>query len=80
MHQIDSIKNEITKLSQPQQMQIAFWIISDLDDVNDNQNAVDAAWRAEVKTRVNDIKSGKVKMIKSSEMWNELLENYVETS
>ena len=80
MQQINNIKKEITKLPRQQRAQIVQWIISNFDDINESQDEVDAAWRTEIRTRVNDIKSGKIQMIPSSEMWKDLLENYVETS
>ncbi|MBC8180787.1 addiction module protein [candidate division KSB1 bacterium] len=80
MHQVDNIKKEITKLSLQQQTQIAQWIFSSLDDVYESQDEVDVAWRAEIRSRVNDIKTGKIQMIPASEMWKDLLDNYVETS
>jgi len=80
MHQIDTIKKEITKLSLQQRTQIAHWIISSLDDIHEPQDEVDIAWRSETRTRVNDIKANKIQMIPSSEMWKDLLKNYVETS
>ena len=80
MHQIDIIKKEITKLSLQQRTQITHWIISSLDDIHEPPDEVDIAWRTEIRTRVNDIKTGKIQMIPSSNMWKDLLENYVATS
>ena len=80
MQRIENIKKEITKLSLQQRRQITQWIIDNFDDIHEPQDEVDVAWRAEIRTRVNDIRAGKVPMIPSTEMWKDLLENYVETS
>ena len=80
MLEVDDIKKEIANLSLLKRAQIAHWVISSLDDINEPQDEIDNAWRAEIRIRVNDIKTGKVKMIPSSEMWEDLLGNYVKTS
>lgn len=80
MLEVDDIKKEIANLSLLKRAQIAHWVISSLDDINEPQDETDNAWRAEIRIRVNDIKTGKVKMIPSSEMWEDLLGNYVKTS
>lgn len=35
----------------------------DADEVNPDQGEVDAAWRSELRRRINDIYSGKVKLL-----------------
>ena len=73
---IDSIKKEVTHLSLQEQAELARWIILKLDDVQfEKEDEIDAAWRKEIKSRVNEIKENKVAMIPSEKMWKDLLEN-----
>jgi len=38
------------------------------DEVNEKEKDLDAAWRHEIRLRVDEIKSGKVKMIPAEDM------------
>jgi hypothetical protein len=55
---------------------LAYWIIVNLEEIDEPQEAVDAAWRAEIRNRVKKIRDGKVKMIAADEMWKDLLKDY----
>jgi putative addiction module component (TIGR02574 family) len=59
---------------------LVYWIIDNLDTVSEHEDVVDAAWRKEVRARVEAIKSGKVQMIAAEKMWKDILGNYVKTS
>ncbi|MDI6793916.1 MAG: addiction module protein [bacterium] len=67
------IKRNIGQLSVNDRADLTRWIIINLDEVAEGDNTVDVAWRREVRTRVNEIKSGKVKMIPSEKMWKDIL-------
>ena len=73
---ISELKKDIKQLSVKDRAALAQWIIQNLDDLEADEYAVDAEWRREVRTRVNQIRSGKVKMIPSEEMWKDLLSRY----
>ena len=73
---IADIKNGVSRLSAKEQAALAYWIISNLDEVADEDESVDAAWRQEVRSRVEAIKTGKVEMIPAAEMWKDILGNY----
>ena len=73
---ISELKKDIIQLTVKERAVLAQWLIQNLDDVDEGETAVDAAWREEVRSRVNEIKAGKVKMISSEEMWKELLSGY----
>jgi len=73
---ISELKKDIKQLSVQDRAALAQWIILNLDDIEEDEHAVDAEWRREVRTRVNDIRDGKVKMIPSEEMWKDLLSRY----
>lgn len=78
---IDTIKKEVTHLSLHEQAELARWLILNLDDAQiENENEIDAAWRKEIRSRVNEIKENKIAMIPSEKMWKDLLENYVKRS
>ncbi len=76
---IADIKNGVTRLSAKEQAALAYWIISKLDEIADEDDSVDAAWRQEVRSRVKAIKTGKVEMIPAAEMWKDILGNYAKT-
>jgi len=77
---IVDIKNGVSRLSAKEQAALAYWIITNLDGVADKDVSIDAAWRQEVRSRVNAIKTGKVEMIPAAEMWKDILGNYAATS
>jgi len=77
---IVDIKNGVSRLSAKEQAALAYWIITNLDGVADKDVSIDAAWRQEVRSRVNAIKAGKVEMIPAAEMWEDILGNYAATS
>ena len=73
---IVDIKKNIRQLSVKKRVDLTRWIITNFDEVDENEDIVDAAWRREIRTRVNEIRAGKVKMIPSEKMWKELLSGY----
>ncbi|MEW5766628.1 MAG: addiction module protein [bacterium] len=74
------IKRNIEQLSVKDRADLTRWIIINLDEVAESDNTVDTAWRREVRTRVNEIKSGKARMIPSEEMWKDILSGYGKAS
>ena len=76
---IGDIKEGVSRLSVKEQAALAYWIIHSLEAVTENKDVVEAAWRKEVRARVEAIKSGKVQMIPAEEMWKDILGDYVKT-
>jgi len=76
---IVDMKSNIKQLSVKERADLIRWIITNLDEVDAGEDIVDAAWRREVRTRVNEIRSGKVKMIPAEEMWKDFLSAYGKT-
>ncbi len=74
---IADIKKDISQLSIQEKASLANWIITDIDGVVEND--VDAAWRHEIRSRVEEIKTGKVKMIPAEDMWKDFLSGYGKT-
>ena len=77
---VADIKKGVSRLSVKERAALAHWIIANLDPVAENEEVLDAAWRQEVRARVNAIKSGKVQMIPATDMWKDLLADYAKTS
>jgi putative addiction module component (TIGR02574 family) len=73
MISIADMKESVSRLSTRERASLPHWIIADLDTVAEGKDIVDAAWRQEVRARVDDIKAGKVQMIPADEMWKDLL-------
>ena len=69
---VADIKKGVSRLSVKERAALAHWIIANLDPVAENEEMLDAAWRQEVRARVNAIKSGKVQMIPATDMWKDL--------
>jgi putative addiction module component (TIGR02574 family) len=76
---IGDIKEGVSRLSIKEQAALAYWIIHNLEVVTEDEDVVDVAWRKEVRSRVQAIKSGKVQMIPGEKMWKDILGNYVKT-
>ena len=70
---LSKVKNSIMQLPVQDRTSLALWIIINMDDIQDNPNDIDSAWRSEIRKRVYEIKSGKVNMIPSEELWKDLL-------
>lgn len=77
---ITDIKKDISQLSIQEKAALANWIITKMDEVIEKEEDVDAAWRHEIRSRVEEIKTGKVKMIPAENMWKDLLSGYGKTS
>lgn len=77
---ITDIKKNISQLSIQEKASLANWIITKIDEVIEKEDDVDAAWRHEIRSRVEEIKTGKVKMIPAENMWKDLLSGYGKTS
>ncbi|MBU0991741.1 MAG: addiction module protein [Proteobacteria bacterium] len=71
--ELSTLKNNIKTLPLKARADLAKWIITHLDEEGISQEEIDAAWRKEIRKRINDIKSGKVKMISTDDMWKEIL-------
>ena len=71
--ELSTLKNNIKTLPLKERADLAKWIISHLDEDDPSQKEVDTAWRKEIRKRISDIKSGKVKMISANDMWKEIL-------
>ena len=77
---IVDIKSNIKRLSVRERADLIRWIITNLDEVDEGEDIVDAAWHREVRTRVNEIRTGKVKMIPAEEIWKDFLSAYGKTN
>ncbi len=73
---IAEIRNRVLQLSTKDRAALAHWIISNLDDPLEDCGSDDADLRLEVRSRVNDIKAGKVAMIAAETMWKDILGEY----
>ncbi len=71
---IVTIKQDVSRLSVKDRAELAHWIIENLESVTDDQGVVDAAWSKEVRQRVEDIQSGKVRMITAEKVWEDIQE------
>lgn len=71
---IAEIKENVALLPAQDRASLAQWILTNLDIATEKDD--DIAWRQEVRLRVEEVKTGKVEMIDSHEMWNELLSSY----
>ncbi len=77
---ISDIKEGVSRLSIEEQAALAYWIIHSLEAITEDEDAIDTAWRKEIRARVEAIKSGRVQMISAEEMWKDILGDYVKTS
>ncbi len=75
---IDNVKEEVERLPIHDRAMLAYWIIINLEEIDEPQEAVDIAWRAEIRNRVKEIRDGKVRMIPADEMWKDLLKDYAQ--
>jgi putative addiction module component (TIGR02574 family) len=73
---IDNVKEEVGRLSINDRAMLAHWIIINLEEIDEPQEAVDAAWREEIRDRIKEIRTGKVRMIPADEMWKDILKDY----
>jgi hypothetical protein len=74
-----AIKDSVAFLEPRDRASLAKWIISTLDSAgesNADKSKNDRAWRREVRMRVDDIRDGRVQMIDSQTLWDELLSEY----
>jgi len=72
---MDNIKREVIQLSLSERAELIRWFILKLDDDQfEDEDEVDAAWRKEIRSRMNEIKENEVEMIPSKKMWKDLLE------
>ena len=76
---ITHLKENITKLPIEDRADLARWIIANLEDTEDAA-LVDKTWRAEVRKRVREIKTGTAETIPSEKMWKDLLARYEKTA
>ena len=52
---IDNVKEEVSRLPIHDRAMLAYWIITNLEEIDEPQEAVDAAWREEVRNRIKEI-------------------------
>ncbi len=77
---IGTIKKDVSRLPVKDRAELARWIIENLESATEDQGAVDAAWRKEVRQRVEDIQSGNVRMIPAEKVWKDILGDDARTS
>lgn len=77
---LSEIKKRVRELPPEDRENLAHWIISNLENDIEDEETYHSAWRKEIRKRVAEIKSGKVKMIDSEVMWKEIFTQYVKTS
>ena len=77
---ITDIKKDISQLSIQEKAALANRIITNIDEVVEKEDDVDAAWRHEIRSRAEETKTGKAKMISAENMWKDLLSGYGKTS
>lgn len=75
---IDNVKEEVERLPVHERALLAYWIITGLEEIDEPEEAVDAAWREEIRNRIKEIRAGKVKMLAADEMWKSLLHEYAQ--
>ncbi len=73
---ISDVKRDVRKLTIEERAHLAKWIIENLDETDQDEYTVNTLWRREVRKRIEEIKTGKVKMISSDEMWKDLFSEY----
>jgi len=73
---ITEIKNGVSQLPPKERAALAYWIISNLERGAEEDDALDLAWREEVRARVDAIRAGKVEMIPAAKMWEDILGEY----
>ena len=76
---VADMKRNIAQLPADERAALARWILTNLDDVVEDEDAVDVAWRREVRARVDAIRAGRVQMIPADDMWKDLLSAYGKT-
>lgn len=74
---IGTIKKDVSRLPLKDRAELAHWILENLEPAAEDQTAVDASWRREVRQRVEDIESGKTKLISAEKVWKDILGDYV---
>ena len=77
---LEQVKRNINQLSEKDKAALAQWFITNLDEVYEDESTINAAWRREIRTRIDAIKAGKVDMIASEKMWKDLLFDYGKTN
>ena len=75
---IENVKEEVSRLPINDRAMLAYWIIVNLEEIDEPQEAVDAAWRAEIRNRIKEIRTGKARLIPADEMWKDLLRSYAQ--
>jgi putative addiction module component (TIGR02574 family) len=68
---IADIKASITQLPTNERANLVRWIISNFEST-DEEKEFELAWMQEIRERIDEIKSGKVKMISAREYFHEL--------
>jgi putative addiction module component (TIGR02574 family) len=76
---ISELRKDIQNLPVHERADLAYWIMKNLDETDGDNNEIEAAWRNEIRSRMAEIKDGKVRMVPSEEMWKEFLNDYEKT-
>jgi putative addiction module component (TIGR02574 family) len=77
---VTDIKEDIAKLSPGERADLVRWIICDLDEMSEPEDEVEAAWRLEVRQRIDAMRTGKIEMVPAEESWKDLFSIYGQTS
>lgn len=77
---IENVKEEVSHLPIHDRAMLAYWIITTLEEIDEPQEEVDAAWREEISARIKEIRTGKVRMIPADEMWKDILKDYAQNN
>lgn len=73
---IGTIKKDVSRLPVKDRAELAHWILENLESTTEDQNAVDATWRKEIRQRVDDIESGKIMLMPAEKVWKDILGDY----
>ena len=73
-HAAEKIKTELVRLSPADRTELVHFLIETLDQ--EQEPAVQAAWDAELRRRLGEIESGKVKGIPAEDVFDEMRKQY----
>lgn len=74
---VEQVRNEALRLSARERARLAGDLIDSLDELDEvDQAVVDAAWRAEVRRRVEASREGKVELLDGDEVMQKLRQRF----
>ena len=73
--QVSEVLEKALSLSLPERSLLIDRLMESLDD-GPNEEGVEAAWDAEIRSRVEDIRSGRIKTIPGEQVLQELAEEF----